>query len=60
VSSAGVLDSIQTWFTDVQNHEKLDIPVAGSAPPAHKFCPQCGAPVQPGKKFCPQCGAKII
>ncbi len=59
VSSAGVLDSIQAYLTDVHMHEKLDAPAAENAgQQTRKFCPQCGTAIQPGKKFCGSCGAK--
>ena len=28
-------------------------------PPAQKFCPNCGTPLQAGAMFCPQCGANL-
>jgi hypothetical protein len=60
VSSASVLDSVRTFFTDIHSLEKLDTPVAGTAQPqTRRFCPQCGAPITPDRKFCGSCGGKI-
>ena len=60
VSSAGVLDNVQTWFSDVQKLETLDAGQTGTtASQTRKFCPQCGAAFQPGRKFCGGCGAKL-
>jgi hypothetical protein len=60
VSSAGVLDNVQTWFSDVQKLETLDAGQAGATvSQTRKFCPQCGAAFQPGRKFCGGCGAKL-
>lgn len=62
VSSAGIIDSVQTYFTDLHTLEKMES--APGAKPAvssqrRKFCPQCGSALPSAKKFCPQCGAKI-
>jgi hypothetical protein len=60
VSSASVLGSVHTFFTDIQTLEKLDTPAAGTAPPqTRKFCPQCGTAITPERKFCGSCGTKI-
>ncbi len=60
VSSASVLDSLQTYLTDAKVLENLDTPVAETAAPQiRKFCPQCGTTIQPGRKFCGSCGVPL-
>jgi hypothetical protein len=59
VSSAGVLDNVQTWFSDVQKLETLDTTVRDASSPSRRFCPHCGAAIAPGRKFCGGCGAKL-
>jgi|WetSurMetagenome_2_1015567.scaffolds.fasta_scaffold106972_2 hypothetical protein len=51
--SFGSLDAIPPLAPEIPDKKP------SPSPAKHRFCSQCGAPVNPEKKFCPQCGAKI-